>query len=271
MKRINAIFVHGSILIFAFLTFYPLFVMFVSSFKTNVQIFNNLYFFSFPLHFENYTIAFEQIYSSIINSLIITIGNVGLSLIISAFAGYAFARFKFFGKNFLFMLVLMMMMVPYFLILVPQFVVSKRLGLLNTYTIQILPPSAAFAILSTFLIRTQIESLPKSLFDMATIEGAGDWQVFWKIAMPLSKPIIATVCVNNMISSWNNYIWPLVAANAERVRPVILQISKIRASTYQMPGVNFAGYVISSLPLLLVFTFATKPFVEGLTSGAIKA
>ncbi|MEQ2699429.1 carbohydrate ABC transporter permease [Hungatella hathewayi] len=151
------------------------------------------------------------------------------------------------------------------------FIISQKMHLLNTYAVQILPPSSAFAILSTFLITTHMESLPKSLFEMATIEGASDFKIFYYIALPLSKPILATVCITTLISSWNNYIWPLVSANAEKVRPVILQVSKVVASTYQMPGVNFAAYVIASVPLLLIFTVATKPFVEGLTAGAVKA
>lgn len=270
-RRITRLAVHGTLLFILFLTIYPLFVMVASSLKTNIQIYQNLYFFSLPMHFEYYGIAFGQIYKSIINSLIITAGNVALTLLISTLAGYAFARFQFKGKNLLFMAMLTMMMVPYFLILIPQFIISQRMHLLNTYAVQILPPSSAFAILATFLITTHMESLPQSLFEMATIEGAGDFKIFYAIALPLSKPIIATVSITTMISSWNNYIWPLVSANAEAVRPVILQVSKIVASSYQMPGVNFAGYVIASLPLLLIFTFATKPFVEGLTAGAIKA
>lgn len=270
-RRITSLAVHGTLLFILFLTIYPLFVMVVSSLKTNIQIYQNLYFFSLPLHFEHYTIAFRQIYKSIINSLIITVGNVTLTLIISTLAGYAFARFQFKGKNLLFMAMMMMMMVPYFLILIPQFIISQKMYLLNTYAVQVLPPSSAFAILSTFLVMTHIESLPQSLFEMATIEGAGDFKIFHYIALPLSKPILSTVCITTLISSWNNYIWPLVAANSEAVRPVILQVSKIVASSYQMPGVNFAAYVIASVPLLLIFTVATKPFVEGLTAGAIKA
>ena len=263
-KRMIGLAVHGTLLFILFLTIYPLFVMVISSLKTNIQIYQNLYFFSLPLHFEHYKIAFGQIYRSILNSLIITAGNVLLTLIISTLAGYAFARFQF-------MTMMMMMMVPYFLILIPQFIISQKMHLLNTYAVQILPPSSAFAILSTFLITTHMESLPKSLFEMATIEGASDFKIFYYIALPLSKPILATVCITTLISSWNNYIWPLVSANAEKVRPVILQVSKVVASTYQMPGVNFAAYVIASVPLLLIFTVATKPFVEGLTAGAVKA
>ena len=270
-KRMIGLAVHGTLLFILFLTIYALFVMVISSLKTNIQIYQNLYFFSLPLHFEHYKIAFGQIYRSILNSLIITAGNVLLTLIISTLAGYAFARFQFKGKNLLFMTMMMMMMVPYFLILIPQFIISQKMHLLNTYAVQILPPSSAFAILSTFLITTHMESLPKSLFEMATIEGASDFKIFYYIALPLSKPILATVCITTLISSWNNYIWPLVSANAEKVRPVILQVSKVVASTYQMPGVNFAAYVIASVPLLLIFTVATKPFVEGLTAGAVKA
>ena len=116
-----------------------------------------------------------------------------------------------------------------------------------------------------------MESLPRSLFEMASIEGAGSFTTFTRIAIPLSKPILVVVTITNTISSWNNYIWPLVAANSREVRPVVLAITKITASAHQMPGVNFAGYVLSSIPLMIVFIFATKPFVEGMTTGAVKA
>ena len=149
--------------------------------------------------------------------------------------------------------------------------VIEQANLLEEQYKNTFPARTVFAILSTFLITTHMESLPKSLFEMATIEGASDFKIFYYIALPLSKPILATVCITTLISSWNNYIWPLVSANAEKVRPVILQVSKVVASTYQMPGVNFAAYVIASVPLLLIFTVATKPFVEGLTAGAVKA
>jgi len=265
------IMMHTVIILVAFLTIYPLFILVASSFKTNIQIYENIFGLSFPLHFEHYVIAYKQIYSGLVNSVIVTCGNIVLTLIISSMAGYAFACFRFPGKNILFFSMMMMMMVPYFLILTPQFIVSQRLGLLNTYLVQILPPSSAFAILSTFLITTHMESLPRSLFEMASIEGAGSFTTFTRIAIPLSKPILVVVTITNTISSWNNYIWPLVAANSREVRPVILAITKITASAHQMPGVNFAGYVLSSIPLMIVFIFATKPFVEGMTAGAVKA
>ena len=189
----------------------------------------------------------------------------------SSLAGYAFARYQFRGKNLLFYLMMTMMMIPYFLILIPQFIMCKNLGILNTYSVQVFPSAGAFSILSTFLIRTYMEGLPGSLFEAASLEGAGDIRLFTRIALPLSKPIMATVFITTLISSWNNYIWPLVAANTDTVRPIVVAITKISAGMSQRQGVQFSGYILASLPLVLVFCFATKPFVEGLTAGSIKA
>ena len=270
-QTISKIIIHILLLLTAAVTLYPLFVMIVSSLKTNLQFFENIFCFVFPLHWEHYSIAWPQIYPYMLNSFIVTGGTIVITMVASSLAGFAFARYKFFGKNILFYLMMMMMMVPYFLILIPQFIMCRDLGMLNTYIVQILPSSGAFSILSTFLIRTHMEGLSESLFEAASLEGAGDFRIFSSIAIPLSKPILATVFITTLISSWNNYIWPLVAANTDEVSPIVVAITTLTADITQRQGVQFSGYILASLPLVLVFIFATKPFVEGLTAGSIKA
>lgn len=262
---------HIILLLFVVFTLYPFFVMIAASFKTNLQFFENIFTFTRPLHWEHYGVAWPQVYPYLLNSLLVAASTIALTMTVSALAGYAFARYSFVGKNILFYLMMSMMMVPYFLILIPQFIMCRNLGILNTFIVQILPASGAFSVLSTFLIRTHMEGLPDSLFEAAAIEGAGDLRLFTHIAIPLSKPILATVLITTLTSSWNNYLWPLVSANTDQVRPVVVAITKISAGMTQRQGVQFSGYILASLPLVLVFLFATKPFVEGLTAGSIKA
>lgn len=259
------------VVLFIFLTLFPVFVMLIASLKSDVQIQNSFAWFTHPMHFDNYSIAFMQIYHYILNSVIVTLGVVCLSLIISLLAGYSFAKFEYPGKNILFFAMIALMMVPGILTLVPQFIISKNLHILNTYIVQILPLTAADSILSTFLIKTFIEDQPRSLFEMIEMEGAGVTKTLVHLVAPLCVPVLAIVAIMNTTSAWNNYLWPLVSANQGNVRPVIIAIMNLVVPVGRSKGVSFAAYIISSVPLLLIYSVFTKQLVSGLTSGALKA
>lgn len=270
MKNYAQIFINIILSFLGLLTFYPVFLMLVSSFKYDIQILDNFWFFSLPMQFDNYSKAFMQVYPFIINSLIVTAGVTALSLLISTMAGYSFSRFDFPGRDFLFYMILILMMVPGFMTLVPQFVISRNLHILDSYAVQILPLSGYVSILSLFLIKTYIEGLPNSLFDMARIEGAGDYRILWYIVIPLCMPVLSVVAIINSVAAWNNYIWPLVSANKASVRPLIIGITNITGKTHELLGIKFAAYVIASFPLLFMFIFTNKAFVAGVTGGAVK-
>lgn len=252
------------------LTLFPFYMLVVSSLKYTEQMILNFWGIGFPLHFDNYATAFRQIGPFIGNTILISCCIVIGVVIISSLAGYSFMRFSYPGKNVLFMLILSLMMVPGFLILIPQFLFVQKLGMLNTYEGQIFPPMAFGASMATFLMRTFFEGLPRSLLEAAETEGAGELQIFARIVMPLSLPVIATVSIINFLSGWNNYIWPLVATTGDKVKPVILALSTITGSLDQGISVKLAGFIISSIPLLALFMIATKPFISGITSGAVK-
>lgn len=124
--------------------------------------------------------------------------------------------------------------------------------------------------MGTMLIRTFFEGLSGSLLEAAEAEGAGDLRIYWQIALPLSVPILSTVAVINALLGWNNYVWPLVVTSGDKVKPIILALGSVHGSLDQVQGLQFAGYVISAVPLLLLFVFATRSFVSGITSGAVK-
>ncbi|TNJ63504.1 carbohydrate ABC transporter permease [Paenibacillus hemerocallicola] len=252
------------------LTLAPFYMLVITSLKDYEQILNQFWLPAWPMHFGNYAEAFKQIYPYLGNSIIITAGIVACVLINSSMAGFAFVRYDFFGKNVLYYLIIMLMMVPGFLLLIPQFILFKQLGLLNTYWAQIFGPMAGASAMATMLMRTFFEGLSKSLLEAAEMEGAGDFTIFTRFILPLSVPIISTVAIINALLGWNNYIWPLVATSGNKVKPVILALSNIRGSVDHIQGIQFAGYVIASVPLLLLFVFATKSFVSGITAGAVK-
>ncbi|WP_135557146.1 carbohydrate ABC transporter permease [Paenibacillus cymbidii] len=252
------------------LTLFPFYMLLVSSLKYTDQMILNFWGIGLPLHLDNYASAFRQIGPFILNSVFISVCIVVGVVVISSLAGYSFMRFSYPGKNALFLLILALMMVPGFLILIPQFLLVQKLGMLNTYEGQIFPPMAFGASMATYLMRTFFEGLPRSLLEAAETEGAGELQIFGRIVMPLSLPIVAAVAIINFLAGWNNYIWPLVSTTGEKVKPVILALSTVTGSMDQGVSVKLAGYIISSIPLLALFMVATKPFISGITSGAVK-
>ncbi|MBW7454677.1 carbohydrate ABC transporter permease [Paenibacillus sepulcri] len=252
------------------LSLYPFFVMLVSAFKHQMQIYENPWFFSMPLHMDNFSSAFEQISRPIVNSVIITLIGIVVTLTASSTAAYAFAKFSFPFKNFFYTFIVMLLMIPGFVILVPQFINIKNLGMYNTLIGQALPPAASYTAMGVLLMRTFFEGLSKSLYEAAEMEGARDVRIFTQIVIPLSKPILATVAIMSGLQIWNNFVWSLVVTSGDSVKPVILAITTIAGGVNQGDGVKLAGYIIASLPLLILFFAATKPFVSGLTQGAVK-
>lgn len=205
-----------------------------------------------------------------LNSTIVTTGIVIGVLTVSTMSGYAFVRFDMPGKNTLFLIIISLMMIPSFLMLLPQFVLVNKMKMLNTYIVQILPPIGALAPMAVFLARTFFSFLPRSLFEAASIEGAGELMIYIRIVIPMSMPVIATIAVINTLAGWNNFIWPLMAASDDSVKPLIIAIQGIMNNQQNEQGVQLAGYVVASMPLLIFFFFATKQFISGLSSGAIK-
>ncbi|WP_248924022.1 carbohydrate ABC transporter permease [Paenibacillus hamazuiensis] len=258
------------LLLLLLLTLFPFYMLLITSLKFQDQIVHHFWIPAFPLHFENYIGAFRQTWPFIWNSILITAGIIVCVLVNSTLAGYSFARFQFFGKPALYSLIIMLMMVPGFLLLIPQFILFKHLGLLNTYSAQIFGPMAGASALATMLMRTFFEGISGSLLEAAEAEGAGELRVFWSIVLPLSKPVISTVAVINALTGWNNYIWPLVATSGDKVKPIILALSNIKGPLDQVQGLQFAGYVIAALPMLILFMFATRSFISGITAGAVK-
>ena len=223
-----------------------------------------------PLHFENYRFAWEQVLRPVINTVIVCVASIGGTLLVASLAAYAFARFRFPGSRVLFLGVISLLMVPDVLLLVPRYVVTSQLHLLGSYLGLIIPYSSFGSIFAIFVLRTFFASVPGELIEAARMDGASHWTIFWRIMLPLSRPILATLAIIQLIRLWNDFIWPFVVISKKSQYTLALILKTFSGDFGTQWGLIMACYVMASLPLLLVFALASKQFIKGLTSGAIK-
>ena len=201
------------------------------------------------------------LFNSILYAAIVTVG----SIFINGMAGYAFAKFQFFGKNLLFSLLLAMLIVPVETVIITQFTIIHNLGLVNSRLAVVLPMIAnAFFI---YLFRNFFIAVPNSIIESARIEGASNWSIFWRIMMPMSKPAIATVGTLSFIASWNDYIWPLMILTDGDKFPLQVAITNINSTQPVFTNQIMAILTISTIPLILVYVFAQKYLLQGLGSS----
>ncbi len=256
---------------FGIITFFPLVLIVVSSFKNNTQFYQEFWLPTLPLHLENYAVAFRRIWRFIVNSALYSGTTILCVLALSSVAGFVFARYKFPLRRLLFLAFITLIMVPGVLTLAPRFVLIRDLDLVNTPLALVVPWISGGIVLATWLMRNYFESQPPELFDAAHVDGAADWQVFLWVSIPLARPMLATVAITTLISTWNDLIWPLVTITDRQYMPLAQGLVQFSSSFETEWGPLFAGYVISSIPLLMVFAVALRQFISGLTSGAVKA
>jgi ABC-type glycerol-3-phosphate transport system permease component len=261
----------GAVLIvLAALMFYPFYFMMQTSLKDNSQFALQFWVPTLPFHWENYATAFPIIWHYIVNSIIV----VGLStagvIVVATLAAYPFARMRFPGREPLYYALIAMMMVPAVLILVPQFVLIRNLGLIGSYAGVILPYIAGGEIIAIFILRAFFASLPEELFESARMDGASEGQVFLRIAVPLVRPAVTAVAILQVLVNWNDYVLPLLVLTDDSVKTLVLGLVVFQTRYVTNYGPQMAGYTIGALPLLLLFSFGMRQFISGLTAGALK-
>jgi ABC-type glycerol-3-phosphate transport system permease component len=194
-----------------------------------------------------------------------------MTAVLSAVGGYVFAKLRFPGKNVLFMLILALMMVPGILTLTPLYNLIQTYHIYNTWWALILPWISGGQVFGILLCRTSMEELPTDLFESARIDGCSELRALVSIAVPLSKPILATVVVMKMIDYYNDFIWPLIAieSNKKQIITVMIRILQSNGNATDI-GSMAAGFVFATIPLFILFIFTSRLYMEGLTSGALK-
>jgi multiple sugar transport system permease protein/raffinose/stachyose/melibiose transport system permease protein len=226
---------------------------------------------TWPPRWENYGFAWLIIRQFMVNSLFVSAATVAGVLLFGSLSAYSFAVIDYPGRTFVFYAVLALMMVPSSLTLVPSFVLVKDLGLINTHWSLILPWISGGQIMAILMMRAFFEGLPQELFDACRVDGASDWQIYYRIALPLTKPMLGVVAVLNILSTWNNLIWPALTITERRLYPITPGLYSYMQQFYNSYGRVMAGLLLGSVPLVILFFLTSRLFVEGLTSGAIKA
>jgi multiple sugar transport system permease protein len=209
----------------------------------------------FPVYFTN----------SVVVAVLVTLGN----LLFCSLLGYALAKLDFPGRKALFLVVLGMLMVPGMVLFVPQFVLVSNMGLANTYAGLVLPFLAGpFGV---FLMRQFLLSIPDDLLEAARVDGAGEWRIFWRVVLPLCRPALATLGILTFLTSWNNFLWPLVVATTadKYTLPVALALFSIGQNRTDF-GLLLAGAVVVILPVLIVFLVLQRHFMRGIATTGLK-
>jgi ABC-type glycerol-3-phosphate transport system permease component len=203
-----------------------------------------------------------------LNSLIVASAVTAIKVVIDAMAGYAFAKMSFPGKDTLFLVVLMTLMVPFAATLIPLFIIVRDLKLTNTYLGLILPALASP--IGIFMMRQFIETLPGDLENAARLDGCSEFQIFRRVILPLVRPGLVVLGVFTFMTQWTSYLWPLVIGTKEEMFTLTVGVQSLRSLFTVNWGVLSAGAVLSMLPLVLVFLFLQRYFIAGSIAGALK-
>jgi multiple sugar transport system permease protein len=206
-----------------------------------------------------------------VNSAIVSVGTVALVVLTSAMAAYPLARMRFRGRNLIFALLVGSLMIPNAVVLVPQYILTQRLGWLSTYQGLIVPEAAMTFAFGVFLLRQFFLTMPAELEDAARIDGASPWRIFTRILLPLSQPALGALAIFAFRSAWNDFLWPLIAVNKPEMFPLPVALALLRgAYSSESYGPIMAGATLSALPLLIVFLLANRRIIEGARVSGLK-
>lgn len=255
------------------LSFIPMLTMINMSLKQTVMIRTDFWGLPRTIWWENYKNAWSFVIKPIVNSLYVGAVSIVFILLFSSLSGYAFGKMKFKGKNFLFGLLLVVLMLPGTLLIIPKYEIIGALGVLNTFWALIIPyVFGGSQITGVVLSQTFFQGLSNEIFDAARIDGATEFQTYTRIALPLSKPILITIGVTTFNSLYNDYIWPtLVLTTGDKVKTFCQSIfNNATGKGATDVGLIAAAFVIGTLPLLVVVSVCMKYYISGMMIGSVK-
>lgn len=251
----------------------PIYLMVVVSFKNPLQFNLQRWGLTFPLRLSNYAAAWEVIQPYMLNTLFVAVVGLLGVLAMSLIGGHVFARMRFPFRNQLYFAVIILLTVPWVLSFIPSYMLFDSLHLMNTPWVLIIPNLANGPVFGIFLMRTVIEGIPEELYEAARCDGASLPIEILRISFPLALPGLATLAIVNFVGTWNWFLWPLVTITDRRNQLISVGLYRLASSGGLAPdtaGPLFAGYVIASIPLVLLFLFLGKFYVEGLTQSGLK-
>ncbi|MFC5452037.1 carbohydrate ABC transporter permease [Paenibacillus aestuarii] len=262
-----------ALLLFALATIFPIYFMVISSLGDPVEAGAVSYsIFPSKITFASYKYFFdfsEYSYRWILNSLIVATSVMVSNVIFASMAGYAFSKLTFKGRGVLFAILLVSMMIPYQVTQVPLYVLIVNVfSLQDTYTALIAP--SLVTVYNIFLAKQFMSSIPNEVLESAKIEGANQFQIYWRVILPLSKTVLAVMAILTFMDSWNTFFWPLLVTNSTEMQTIQVGLKNFRFANTTYIAPMMAGATISALPMFILFFSLQRYFLEGVTVGAVK-
>lgn len=273
-KILKAIPVYAALTLVSILISLPFFWMVTTSLKDQTKIF--LFppqWLPNPVVWSNYidVFDFQPFHLFYFNSLYIAVLTTVGTCVFAGMAGYAFAKISFPFRNAIFLILLSSMMIPKEVTAIPLFIWMSKLGFVDTHFPLIVPPMlGAFGMFGVFVLRQFFITIPKDLDEAAKIDGCTPWKTFWKIMMPLAAPALATVCIFTFLHSWDEFFEPLIFLNSSKLFTIPLAMSLFTDEAGVAWHLLMAGAVMATLPLLIIFFFAQRKFIEGVSMTGMK-
>jgi len=219
---------------------------------------------------DNYRALFARtgMGRSFANSLLVA-GSITVgSLLVNTLAGYAFAKLRFRGRDRVFQLLLAALVVPAQVAMLPLFLMMKQLGLVNSFGGVVLPALAG--VFGIFLVRQYARSIPDELLEAARIDGAGEWRIFFRIVLPMLKPVLVTLAIFTFMAAWNDFMWPLIVLTDQAHYTLPVALASLSREHIMDVEMMMAGAVVTVLPVLLLFLLLQRYYIQGLLLGSVK-
>ena len=273
-ERIQSILLHIVLLVLALLIVLPVVAIFLASFKPGnklIQYGLNLEIDPEVMSLDNYILLFRGDHDYWVwfgNSLILTVITVVGTLVISSFVAYGFAVYQFKGRNALFVVVLLILSVPFEVVMLPMYKMFSQMGLMDSY-VAIVVPFLAHAS-TIFFFRQYLQGIPLDLLEAGRIDGANEYSIFLRIIVPIMKPAYAAMAILNGMNAWNNYLWPLLVISSESKYTLTLGLNTLLSPYGNNYDLLLVGCFFSILPIFILFACFQKYFIEGMTAGAVK-
>ncbi|MFC4402676.1 carbohydrate ABC transporter permease [Gracilibacillus xinjiangensis] len=261
-------------LLVSLIILFPIIGLIISSFRPSSELMRNGITFSIDfsqLNLDNYMFIFQEAasyWSWYGNSLIISALTIVLSLFFSSMVGYALAVYDFKGRNLFFVLVLLILMIPFEILMLPLYQMMVGAQLVDSYFAVVLP--LVVAPVAVFFFRQYATGLPKELMDAARMDGSTEYGVFFKIMLPLMGPSMAAMAILQGLASWNNFLWPLLVLRSNDMFTLPIGLATLLTPYGNNYDILIAGSVLTIIPIVILFIFFQRYFVAGLTSGGVK-
>lgn len=273
--KLKEIAIHMFLLLFCFVSIYPIFVMVSGALKTATELSSNASGLPISPTLNNFSRLFNYnsglIGRTFLNSIFVAVSSTFLTVMVSSLAAFAFAKYQFKGRDTIFLMLLITMMIPVEMNITPLYLLFSKIGWLNTYKVQIIPGIAN--VFSLFLLRQYMVTIPDSLIEAARIDGARDFKIFLKIIVPVSVPSIGALAILQFLSKWNEVLFPKIMLTKQNLMPIMLILPTLNEldSARSVPWeLVLAGCTLVTIPLVIVFLIFQDKFLSSVTLGAVK-